>query len=307
MSSLSHQRAKELLDASLNSQLISFERGILDHHLKNCAACRSYALAQNELEQRLTENLQARWSTPTVRQAELQTVTQTVQQKARQTIPREHIKNIGRVSLLATAVTALIAAVFWALNIFSTGAFVAQDTPLQPVSPQQLHTLLLTETELNCDGASEHIYAVHDIALPQSPIVGLQIKGTLDNKFTTLWQLNAEDLNGSAFDQPILVQTGEGCIKLLGVTLYGSPDQFLVFNWDGRQMTQVLKTTGTPILQQQQRQIQLGADGILHIQITENINAAKCSTVTVDYQWDGQTFVEVAQNLNPGIGCNTQN
>ncbi len=57
MSSLSHHRARELLQASLDADLVSFERAVLDHHLNNCEACQQFALELNQFEHRLSEGL----------------------------------------------------------------------------------------------------------------------------------------------------------------------------------------------------------------------------------------------------------
>ena len=310
MSSLSHQRAKELLEAALNGNLISFERAVLENHLRNCKACQQYALELNQFEQNLSQGLKKRWPQPKPRQAELDTLISIIQKRTRRLIPIKRFFHFAQPILLASLSILLISGLIWVLNSFTNYPTHPNDSipfNFQPADGRQFATQLMTETNLNCDINPEQIQLVLEFRNNENNVAMIYIEEITNNSKRTIWTFNISENPSEKIESVFLVEPHNGCQKFLAAVL-SNPDRMIVFQWDGETIKEILNAPGHPTEVITDNNVyRLNPDNEIRVVSTENINPTKCSIVNTTYQWNGSQFIISGSNLNPGQGCQQQN
>src|SRR4030042_4246544 len=130
---ITHLQAQAFLHAALNGSLNDAQSKDLDQHLSSCTDCREYALELNNLDQRLTQSLQARWPVSQFTLSEFESTLTMILTRHREDKKKESssntIKSIGWVAL----VVLLIAGLVWTIK---TLAPIPSQVPAGVLSPE---------------------------------------------------------------------------------------------------------------------------------------------------------------------------
>lgn len=305
-SSMSHQRAKELLEASLHETLISFESAVLDHHLNNCPACRQYAQELLDFDHRLSQELQQRWPLPKIRQANIEGFVQSIQIQTKPKLFLAQAAAYLQPALALLAIALLTFSFIWALNNFAgqPANFDPSYNDGQTGSGAALETALYQVTDINCDGHLERLNLIRRDQGVYQPIVGISLEEVIDGSPHTVWKYFASQSMETEIHHLFLIEPNDQCQKLVGLIMGTGSTRLVIFKWDSDSWQEVLNLPGRPTSFSPDRFIiHLDKDNQLVITSTENINSAKCSNVNTNFIWNGESFDRTTTFHRPGVGC----
>ncbi len=322
MSGLTHQRARELLQAGLSRDLLSFEQAALEHHLRNCADCRQFGTEMERFEMQLSDALQTRWPEPIQRAAKVDSLVETIHRKSARRLPFERLAGALASLSWIVAGAGLMTALFWALNTFTEDAAstsVPEPGASTPEPVEQTFTLsesFYAQIEMNCDYLPEQVYVlVNEGSATQAvplnlldyragdQIVGVQLRDGSSPRERILWEFRAKSVGGDTLWEPVIIRTA-GCDKLLGLITDGRARRTVIAHWDGVHMETVLNAPGWPVNTETDPATHFLTDWqTITISSTENVNAAKCNAVSTIYWWDGEQFVRLSEFAVAGTSC----
>ncbi len=274
---MSHYKAFELFQKSIDGLLSAEERAMLNQHLATCVECRTDVALYRKLEARARHPIVA-VSRQDVQQAIHKTRAHFVKRRALKRLlsPFQTLAWVG-------AAVALTVAVMWTLYSSSQiGASLeaehslatstpepANATPTIPplptprprtytnlYLPSYLHAQenVMADVDLNCDGLDERVVNIdaYSVFTPQDTIfkhgtVGIILQEPYDRGYRQVWEYRChwQAANGSPACHKIEVEilASDNCTQFLAVS--GSFDdrsspRLIVFRWDGQNMSVVL-------------------------------------------------------------------
>ena len=127
--SLSHERARFLLDLSLNQELDPADRAALAEHLARCPDCRAAQASLEALDTRLRQALPARRPDYTLSQAEISDRARKISQKFKPKMTAQKLTQLLRPAASFAAILLLVAGLSWIFNSLAPRPVPGQETP----------------------------------------------------------------------------------------------------------------------------------------------------------------------------------
>jgi hypothetical protein len=299
MSSISHRRARELLDNAQDNDLLSVDAALLNNHLAACDDCRAYALAANEFDLALTDALQRRWQTRWLRKADEQDAQSDILKYINSyrllRKAREFTLSLSWAAMIGVALLGFV----WLLSSF-TQPVSSPNIPEVTVSggDQDRETLYLetfNRSDLNCDQTDETIFLQREVLSLNGiqttytspfPLTGVIVQNSEGSR----WVFNAADLGGDYISDHLLFRTSP-CSSLIALKIAGGVSWFVIFRWDGERTETLLQSPGQPIaLFGETHETLLLPGDQLDVQENDHVNGARCALIHVSYIWDGFAF-----------------
>jgi len=232
--SLSHDKARDYLQAAVDGRLSAEAAQELQEHLDRCAECRQYAAQLVELEDRLARSLQMRWANPPHNKQQVHQTVVKVQERIEKRKWARRMFDATQAVAWAGLVVALVMAVGWIFAVVTPQlatpaeepvvtrlipsptpmpsptplAVVEPATPSPESEPEQERTLTI------CKGDEpDTLYLYGGSMLAQSQILDAVYDGPIDNRSFSYQPVILEKLpslaDGDAVLRSVTVGPGE--------------------------------------------------------------------------------------------------
>ncbi len=238
--SLSHEQARDYLQAAVDGRLSAEAAEELQEHLERCVECRQYAAQLAELEDRLSRSLQMRWTDPPRDKQQVHQTVVKVQARIEKRKWARRVFDAAQAAAWVGLAVALVVVVGWIFAVVTpqlatpaeepvvtrvipsptplptlTPLVVVEPIPTPELAPEQERTLTI------CKGDEpDTLYLYGGSMLAQSQILDAVYDGPIDNRSFSYQPVILNKLpslaDGDAIVKTVTVGLGERVVSDAG-------------------------------------------------------------------------------------------